>query len=87
MFQLPFCWKWMKKEDWDSVDCRKIIKKAKCVLQGKAFLSTFADPKSARGETGRHATLRGWCPYGCGSSNLLVRTKAPVPGLFLFLNS
>ena len=40
----------------------------------KARFSTFAIPNRARGEIGRHATLRGWCPYGCGSSNLLVRT-------------
>lgn len=40
-----------------------------------AQLSTFAIPNCACGETGRHATLRGWCPFGCGSSNLLMRTE------------
>ena len=36
----------------------------------------FCCPLSARGETGRHAILRGWCLNWCGSSNLLVRTKS-----------
>ena len=44
-------------------------------LLPKAWFSTFAIPNRACGEIGRHATLRGWCPFGCGSSNLLMRTK------------
>ena len=27
--------------------------------------------------------LRGWCPYGCVSSNLILGTKAPHCGAFL----
>ena len=26
------------------------------------------------GEIGRHASLRGWCPYGCASSSLVLGT-------------
>ena len=30
-------------------------------LEQRNWISTFADPNRARGEIGRHATLRGWC--------------------------
>ena len=41
----------------------------------KARFSTFAIPNRARGEIGRHATLRGWFPYGCASSSLVLGTN------------
>ena len=36
------------------------------------------------GGIGRRATLRGWCPFGCGSSNLLMRTKPNRSSVRLF---
>gem|GEM_PF-1171392 len=43
----------------------------------KRISNYFCKPSCARGETGRHAILRGWCSYGRGGSNPLVRTKRP----------
>jgi hypothetical protein len=31
-----------------------------------------------RGEIGRHASLRGWCPYGRAGSSPVVGTKAEL---------
>ena len=40
----------------------------------------------ARGETGRHAILRGWWEQSRGSSNLLVRTLPFLTSFFHFLS-
>jgi hypothetical protein len=38
-------------------------------------ISLFLHRLSPDGEIGRHASLRGWCPYGCASSSLVLGTK------------
>ena len=48
-------------------------------------------PQCPNVEIGRQACLRGMCPYGCASSNLVLGTEYQIKsseysGLFLFLN-